>query len=150
MNERQLPSGYLGFQVTRMIEGFFGVWNFQFQDFFRVGNLGRNFFGWLSSIREFWGYSKQSEDLCSDGISWPHTSAKLISTTKLVFQNFIFHLISFNAFWKFLRLGNSAWDFFSVFFFFIVGGGGGKFLVQRFFWVLIFAPIRSSKSTKIS
>ena len=62
-----------------------------------------------------------------------------ISTTKLVFQNFIFHLISFNAFRKFLRLGNSAWDFFSVFFF--VGGGGGKFLVQGFFGVLIFAPI---------
>ena len=46
-----------------------------------------------------------------------------ISTTKLVFQNFIFHLISFNAFRKFLRLGNSAWDFFSVFFFLLVGEG---------------------------
>ena len=26
---------------------------------------------------------------------------------------FIFHVISFNAFWKFLWLGNSAWDFLS-------------------------------------
>ena len=54
-----------------------------------------------------------------------------ISTTKLVFQNIIFHLISFNAFRKFLRLGNSAWDFFSVFFF--VGGGGGNFWSKDFF-----------------
>ena len=140
MNERQLPSGYLGFQVTRMIEGFLGVWNFQFQDFFRVGNLGRNFFGWLGSIREFWGYSKQTEDLCSDGISWPHTSAKLISTTKLVFQNFIFHLISFNAFWKFLRLGNSAWDFFSVFFFFYCWWGRGEIFGPEIFLGFDFCP----------
>ena len=55
-----------------------------------------------------------------------------ISTTKLVFQNFIFHLISFNAFRKFLRLGNSARDFFSFFFFF-VGGGGGNFWSKDFF-----------------
>ena len=26
----------------------------------------------------------------------------------------LFRVISYNAFWKFLRLGNSAWDFFSV------------------------------------
>ena len=55
-----------------------------------------------------------------------------ISTTKLVFQNFIFHLISFNAFRKFLRLGNSAWDFFSVFFFLLVGEGG-NFWSKDFF-----------------
>ena len=62
-----------------------------------------------------------------------------ISTTKLVFQNFIFHLISFNAFWKFLRLGNSAWDFFSVFFF--VGGGGGNFWSRDFFGFWFLPPI---------
>ena len=44
-------------------------------------------------------------------------------------------VISFNAFWKFLWLGNSTWEFF-----------WGQILVQGFFWVLIFAPIQPSLS----
>ena len=36
------------------------------------------------------------------------------STTKHVFKHFIFRVILFNTFWKFLRLGNSAWDFLGV------------------------------------
>ena len=46
------------------------------------------------------------------------------------------HFISFNAFRKFLRVANPAWDLsFSLFFFvlfFFFSGGGGKFLVQGF------------------
>ena len=38
--------------MTRMIEGFF-----------RVGKFGKYFFGWLDFSRNFFGYSKQSEDL---------------------------------------------------------------------------------------
>ena len=37
----------------------------------------------------------------------------------------------FNAFWKFLRLGNSAWDFFAW------GGGGWLIFGPRIFWVLL-------------
>ena len=33
------------FQLTGMIKGFFGVWNFRYW----------NFFGWLDLIRDFWG-----------------------------------------------------------------------------------------------
>ena len=60
-----------------------------------------------------------------------------ISTAKLVFQNFIFHLISFNAFRKFLRLGNSAWDFFSVFFLLV---GEGEIFGPRIFLGFDFCP----------
>ena len=41
----------------------------------------------------------------------------------------IFRVISFNAFWKFLLLGNSAWDFL----------GGVKFW-SREFWGFDFCP----------
>ena len=37
--ENPHPGGYSGFQVTGMIEGFFGVWNFRFWDFFGYENL---------------------------------------------------------------------------------------------------------------
>ena len=39
--------GYSGFQVTGMIEGFFGVLNFRFQDFFGYENLASIFLGSL-------------------------------------------------------------------------------------------------------
>ena len=48
--------GYSGFQVTGMIEGFFGVLNFRFQDFFGYENLASIFLGSLISIGIFWGY----------------------------------------------------------------------------------------------
>ena len=60
------------------------------------------------------------------------------------FQWVFFSVRSFNPFWK-LRLGISAWDFLGVnvwsrdFF-------GFCWKPQGFFWVLIFAPIRSSPS----
>ena len=65
--------------------------------------------------------------------------------TNIQFLLFLFFMgiISFNALFKFLRLGNSAWDFFEVNFwsreFF-----GLFWKPYGFFWVLIFAPIRSS------
>ena len=46
------PRGYYRFQETGTIEGFYWVWNFRFRDFF----------GWLDLSRDFWGYSKQTED----------------------------------------------------------------------------------------
>ena len=53
-----------------------------------------------------------------------------------------FHVVSFNDFWKFLCLGNSAWDFFGV-----------KFLVEGFFGGMDgsprVAPNRSSLSLEI-
>ena len=42
------------------------------------------------------------------------------------------------AFWKFLWLGNLAWDFLEA-----------KFFVQGFFGVLIFAPIRIRPSLSL-
>ena len=45
---RENPQGgYSGFQVTGMIEGFFGVWNFRFRDFFGYENLASIFLGSL-------------------------------------------------------------------------------------------------------
>ena len=38
------PRGHSRFQVTRMIEGFWWVWNFRFRDFL-VGKFGECFFG---------------------------------------------------------------------------------------------------------
>ena len=45
-----------------MTEGFFWVRNFPIWDFFGVGKFGKYFFGWLDLSRDFFGYSKQSED----------------------------------------------------------------------------------------
>ena len=38
---------YSGFQVTGMSEGFFGVWNLRFWDFWGVGKFVKYFLGWL-------------------------------------------------------------------------------------------------------
>ena len=48
---------YSGFQVTRMIEGF---WGFEIFDsgFFWLGNFGKYFLGWLDLSGDFGGYSK--------------------------------------------------------------------------------------------
>ena len=55
--------------------------------------------------------------------------SRLRSSATEVQPNKVQHVISFNAFWKFLRFGNLVWDFVS-----------GKFLVQGFFRVLLEAP----------
>ena len=47
--------GYSGFQMTGMIEGFFWVRNFRFQDFFGKEDLARIFMGWFVLSRDSWG-----------------------------------------------------------------------------------------------
>ena len=39
---------------------------FDFPGFFWVGKSGKYFFGWLDLIRDFFGYSKQSNARCKD------------------------------------------------------------------------------------
>ena len=51
-----------------------------------MGKFGKFFLGRLDLSWDIFGYTKQSEDLISN-------------------------VVIFHAFWKFLRLGNSAWDF---------------------------------------
>ena len=50
------------------------------------------------------------------GVFWvpayPGRVVLRIKSTKHVFKNFAFRVISFNVFWKFLRLENTAWNFF--------------------------------------
>ena len=58
----QAQGGYSGFQVTGMIEGFLGGLKFSIPGFFWVGKSGRYFLGWFDLSRDFFGYSKQSED----------------------------------------------------------------------------------------
>ena len=57
-------------------------------------------------------------------------STDFFGYSKLMFA--FFSLLHHNVFWKFLRLGNSAWDFF------LGGGGGVKFWSRDFsgFWFL--------------
>ena len=72
------------------------------------------FFGWLDLSTDFFGYSKQSEGslYCPrDNFRWYDEE----TNTNNQFLIFLFG-ISFNAFWKFLRLGDSAWDFLGVIF----------------------------------
>ena len=72
------------------------------------------FFGWLDSSRDFvWADSNQSED------SWQRQRIQSRSSENKV-KPYLFQVFSFcgsfnlifNTFWIFLRLGNSAWDFF--------------------------------------
>ena len=111
-----------------------GGWNYQFQDFFGWENLASNFLGWLDLSSDFWGYSKQSEDSWWFTLmSWPHSSANKVQPNK-VEQVMLYNVhVSFNTSWKFLRPGNSAWDFlrfifWSKDFFFYVGISGFWFL----------------------
>ena len=54
--------GYSVFQVTGMIEGFWGVRNFRVRGIFGVENFGKCFFGLLDLSGDFFAYSKQSKD----------------------------------------------------------------------------------------
>ena len=53
------PGGYLGFQVTGMIKGFFWVWKFWYRDFWGYENLACIFWGSLIWVGIFWGVSKR-------------------------------------------------------------------------------------------
>ena len=48
--------------MTGMIEGFFLGLKFLIPGFFWVGKFGKYFFGSLDLSRDFFGYSRQSED----------------------------------------------------------------------------------------
>ena len=96
-NYSKYPGGHSKSQATGITEGFFGAWNFRVPDFLST-KFSQVFFGWLDLSRNLFRYSKQSED------SWKC----------FVLKNFVFHVISFNTFWKFLRHGNSAWDIFGA------------------------------------
>ena len=48
--------------MTGMIKDFGGVSNFRFQDIFGLENFGRYFSGKLDLSRDFFEYSKQSQD----------------------------------------------------------------------------------------
>ena len=76
-------------------------------------------FRWLDLRRDFFGYSKQSEDF-------------------VIVPTYSWHIVLQIHFYGFI---NSAWDFLGVKFW------SRDFF--RFFWVLIFAPIQSSMSLDI-
>ena len=72
---------------------------------------------WISSDGTWRGWSKDFFEFkfSIPGFFWmpayPGPVVLRIKSTKHVFKNFAFRVISFNAFWKFLRLGNTAWNF---------------------------------------
>ena len=109
----------LGFEI--FYSGFFGgrkIW----QVFFWWLYLSRDFLGVQSNLKIFRIYQMRKRQL--QMVWWINTHKHSISNV------FIFHLISFlNAFWKFLRPGNSAWDFSGV----IIFGSG-------IFWDFEFCP----------
>ena len=88
-----------------MIEELFWGLKFSIPGILGGGKIWQVFFGQLDLSWDIFGYTKQSEDLISN-------------------------VVIFHAFWKFLGLGNSAWDFL---------GGFGEIPI------LIYAPIRSSQ-----
>ena len=79
--------------------------------------IGQVFFsGGLIQVGIFWGVQNNLKIRGSARVSRLRSSATEEQPNKVQ------HVISFNAFWKFLRLENSVWDFVL-----------GKFLVQGFF-----------------
>ena len=122
-NQRLIREGFLG-----LIPGFFGQENLAV------------FFGWLDSSRDFvWADSNQSEDSWQRQRIQPRSSENKVKPNLFQLFSFCgsFNLI-FNTFWIFLRLGNSAWDFF--------GGVNVCWRPQGFLGVLIFTPLRLSQS----
>ena len=90
---------------------------------------------WISSDRTWRGWSKDFFEFKFSipgffGVpAYPGRVVLRIKSTKHVFKNFAFRVISFNVFWKFLRLGNTAWNFDGVrlfdFEWWVRGGWGG-------------------------
>ena len=104
--------GDSGFQVMGMIKGFFWVWNFRFRDFFWVGKSGEYFCWWIDLSRDFWGYSKQSEDL------WPCSSPNKV-------QPNLASEIPHGIFWGLIFGPGIFFGFCWKPWFFFFGGGGG-------------------------
>ena len=78
--------------------------------------------GWLDLITDFFGIQINLKIRCSAHVSRPGR----LNSANNVQPDLVFKKL-FNAFWIFLRLGNSAWDFFGVNF------GPGIFLGFDFF-----------------
>ena len=88
-----------------MIQGFFGGLKFRFWDF-GGRKIGQVFFsGGLNQVAIFLGVQNNLKIRCSARVSRLRSSAAKVQPNKEQ------HVISFNAFWKFLRLGNSVCDF---------------------------------------
>ena len=109
-------------------EGFSWIWNCRFRDFFgwkiwqvvflvawfkeRFFRVFKTIWKIRSSSREellYYDYHWDAEKITSDSMMSINKHKHSISNV------FIFHVISFNALWKFLRLENSAWEFFWIF-----------------------------------
>ena len=82
------------------VENFDGgiFWAGKFGKYFPLG-------AWLDSSRDFWAFGVSSV------VRMATRCGKVTLNNMMISNVFIFCVISFNAFWKFLRLGNSPWDF---------------------------------------
>ena len=58
----RVGGGYSVFEVTGMIERFFGRLKYSIPGFFGGKKIWQVIFVWLDLIRDFFGYSKQSAD----------------------------------------------------------------------------------------
>ena len=99
-----------------MIEGFFGVWNFRFQDFFGWENLASFLRGRLDLIMDFFSVFKSIWRFVVVP-AYPGRAGWILRikyNQTWFLKNFIFRVMPFNAFWIFLSLGNLAWDFLGV------------------------------------
>ena len=92
------------------------------------------FFGKENRTSIFLGIQNSLKICGSVRASRPRSSANIVEPNKVQ------HVTPFNVFWKFLRLGNTAWDFWGV----LLESPGIFF--RR---VLIVAPIRVSPSLEI-
>ena len=87
---------YSVFQVTGMIEGFLGVWNFDYQ-IFCSRKFGEYFFRWLYLSRDFWGIQNNPK-ICACGsahISWLCSSSNKVQLTLLRLGNLVLDFLDF-------------------------------------------------------
>ena len=91
---------------------FFFAFKFAIPGFFWIGRFSKYFFGWLDLRMDFLGVFRTIwrfiVGLAYDNFRWCDKEAK--TNIQFLVVSFI-HVIPFHAFWKFLRLGNLAWDF---------------------------------------
>jgi len=64
---------------------------------------------------------------------WLDLSRDFLGVFKTISRFLVHRVISCNPFWKFLRPGNSAWDFFFFFW-------GGVIFGPGFFWGFVGSP----------
>ena len=131
------PGGNSKSQATGMTGKGFGGFEIFKSGIFLGRRFSQVFFGWLELSRDFFRYSKQSEDLCSAWESWPCSSMNKVKPY-LFWKTLILCVILFNAFWKFSRCGNSEWDIYEANFYLRdLSGFVGS---PRDFWGFDFCP----------